>query len=228
VTVTPLYSRDDLIARVHELAPWYQNIDLGGGIRTKEVEGVDEIFAGTDIPRPLWEMVAGDLPSLEGKSVLDIGCNAGYMSIAAKRLGAARVVGTDNNQGTGNGKSFIDQARFCAGVLGLDIDFRVGSFFDVEEQFDVVLFCGVLYHLEDWSAAFDKLRRLCTPGGLIVLETEIGPRTEVFPVDKAYNGDTSTYFVPSPRMLDLLVIEHGLTPWISRRLGSRVLMQLQG
>jgi len=224
--VTTTLSRDQIVKRVRELGPWYQNIDLGDGIRTKEVEGVGEIFADTDIPRPLWEFVARDLPSLEGKSVLDIGCNAGYMSIAAKRLGAASVVGIDNDQGMGSGWSFIDQARFCTDVLGLDIDFQVGSFFDLEQRFDVVIFCGVLYHLEDWSGAFDKLRELVNPGGLIVLETEIGARTEVFPGEQAYQGDTSTYFVPSPAMLELVVSEHGFTPRVSRRLNTRVLMQI--
>lgn len=219
-------TREQIIDRVRELGPWYQNVDLGDGVRTKEVEGAGEIFAGTDIPRPLWELVARDLPSLEGKSVLDIGCNAGYMSIAAKRLGAASVLGTDNEQGTGPGQSFIEQARFCASVLRLDIDFQVGSFFDVEQRFDVVIFCGVLYHLEDWSGTFDKLRQLAVPGGLIVLETASGPRTEVFPGDQDFNGDTSTYFVPSAPMLDLLVREHGFTPHITRDLGTRVLMHL--
>ncbi len=216
----------DLSQQIRDLGPWYQNIELPGGLFTKRVEGAGEIFEGTDIPRPLWELVARDLPPLAGKRVLDIGCNAGFMSIEAKRLGAASVLGVDNEQGTGPSFSFIEQARFCADALGLDNEYRAVSFFDVEETFDVVIFCGVLYHLEDWSGAFDQLRKLCVPGGHIVLETEIGARTEVFPGDAAYNGDASTFFVPTPAMLDLLVTEHGFTPTVTRRLGTRVLMHL--
>ncbi|MCH6258509.1 methyltransferase [Puniceicoccaceae bacterium K14] len=38
-----------------------------------------------------------NLPSFEGKTVIDLGCGYGYLSIQAKRLGANKVLATDNN-----------------------------------------------------------------------------------------------------------------------------------
>ena len=67
------------------------------------------------------------------------------------------MLGIDSNLGAGT--SFIDQAVFCRDVLGLDVEFREESFFALEpEPFDLVLFCGVLYHLEDYATAIDKVK----------------------------------------------------------------------
>src|SRR5207249_2724124 len=123
------------------------------------------IFPGEDIPGTLWRLIARHLPTtLAGRRVLDIGCNAGYMSFAAKRLGAEYVLGIDTNLGSSS--SFIEQAEFCRGVLGLQVDFWEQSLFDFTPQgpFDVVLFCGVLYHLEDFATGLSKVLSLAVPG----------------------------------------------------------------
>ena len=55
---------------------------------------------------------------LRGKTVLDIGCNAGFYSLEMKRRGAERVVAIDSDAG------YLAQARFAAEVCGVDIEFR--------------------------------------------------------------------------------------------------------
>ena len=220
--------RHELRRRIEELAPWYQNIQLAEGISTKDLEGSRDIFSGEDIPAPLWSLIGRDLPDITGQRVLDIGCNAGYMSFAAKRLGAGYVLGIDSNLGAPT--SFIDQAEFCREVLGLDVDFREQSFFDLEPDrpFDLVLFCGVLYHLEDFATALDKVVTLAAPGhGLIVLETAIEPVTRTAPRGVAYRGDTSTFFVPSVPVLLELVRERNLAIEIVREIPSRAVLFLR-
>ena len=220
-----MLTREDIRRRVEELAPWYQNIDLGDGVWTKDLDGGRDIFSGQDIPGPLWRMIMRDLPAdLSGHRVLDIGCNAGYMSFAVKRLGADYVLGIDSNLGATT--SFLDQAEFCRSVLDLDVEFREQSFFDFEPEapFSVVLFCGVLYHLEDFATALDKVASFVAPGGLIVLETAIEPVTQTRPGMRDYNGDTSTYFVPSIPVLVELVRERGLQIEVTRSLGHRAVL----
>jgi 2-polyprenyl-3-methyl-5-hydroxy-6-metoxy-1,4-benzoquinol methylase len=218
-------SRSKLERRVAELAPWYQNIELAHGVSTKNLEGDRDIFAQADIPAPLWRLIASDLPDVTGQRVLDIGCNAGYMSFAVKRLGAGYVLGVDANLGATT--SFIEQAEFCRDVLGLDVEFREESFFTLASTapFDLVLFCGVLYHLEDYATALDRLIDLAVPGqGLIVLETAIEPVTLTLPGDADYHGDTATFFVPSLAVLLQLVRERGFRVEIVRDLGTRALV----
>lgn len=218
-------SRDDIRRRIDELAPWYQNLALADGLWTKDLTGDRDIFSGHDIPAPLWRVIAKDLPDITGWRVLDIGCNAGYMSFEAKRLGAGSVLGVDSNLGAGT--SFIDQAAFCRAVLGLDVEFREQSFFDLEPEqpFDLVLFCGVLYHLEDYATALDKVAALTVPAqGLVVLETASEPITQTCPGMVDYRGDTSTFFVPSIGVLLELVRERGFRVEIVRDLGARAVL----
>lgn len=192
--------------RIRELSPWYQNVELGDGLATKLVDD-NAIHPEADTPAPLWRQIAPRLPSLTGKHVLDIGCNAGYMSFECKRLGAAYVLGIDDDSSATS--SFIDQAEFCRDVLRLDVEFRRQSFMDLRPQrpFDVVLFCGVLYHLENWANGLDRLPELVRPGeGTIVLETAVEPITRTTYGD-GYRGDTTTFFVPSVRVLRALLEE---------------------
>jgi 2-polyprenyl-3-methyl-5-hydroxy-6-metoxy-1,4-benzoquinol methylase len=218
-------SADAIARRIEELAPWYQNIELAPGVSTKDLDGDRDIFSSQDIPAPLWRLIARDLPDIGGQRVLDVGCNAGYMSFEAKRLGAASVLGVDSDLGSTT--SFIEQASFCRDVLGLDVEFRKVSFFELEPEqpFDLVLFCGVLYHLEDYAAGLDRVAALAVPGsGLIVLETAIEPLTLTLPGAAAYRGDSSTFFVPSVGVLLELVRERGFRVEIVRDLSGRAVL----
>ena len=215
----------DLARRARELAPWYQNIELAPGVFTKQLGDAREIFPDDDIPAPLWRRIEPDLGELHGERVLDIGCNAGYMSFECKRRGAEYVLGIDSDLGAKT--SFIDQAEFCRAALGLDVEFRSGSFFELEvdKPFDLVLFCGVLYHLENWADGLDKLKEFVRPGsGRIVIESAVEPVTGTFYAGKAYRGDTQSFFVPSVRVLLALLEERGFRLEVVRNLGTRAIV----
>lgn len=142
-------TRDELEARVRALSPWFHNLELRG-VRT-----APEHFLG-DYPGLVWRAIAPALPQdLSGKTVLDVGCNAGFFSMEMKRRGAARVLGVDLDP------RYLAQARLAAEVSGLEIEFRELSVYDVArlgERFDVVLLMGVLYHLRHPLLALDLLR----------------------------------------------------------------------
>jgi tRNA (mo5U34)-methyltransferase len=91
---------------------------------------------------------------LSGKTVLDIGCNAGFYSIEMKLRGARQVVSIDTDE------TYLAQARFAADMAGVDLDLRQLSVYQVSElqqKFDLVLFMGVLYHLRHPLLALDLL-----------------------------------------------------------------------
>jgi tRNA (mo5U34)-methyltransferase len=142
--------REEIERRVRELGEWFQNIDLHG------VHTAPDHFLG-DYPACKWRAFAHAIPSdLTGRTVLDIGCNAGFYSLEMKRRGAERVLGIDSDP------AYLAQARFAAEVAGTDIEFRELDVYEVArlgERFDVVLFMGVLYHLRHPLLALDLLHQ---------------------------------------------------------------------
>ena len=134
--------------RVNELGDWFHNLDLHG-VKTAPHHALG------DYPSCKWRHFAHAVPAdLRGRTVLDVGCNAGFYSIEMKRRGASRVLGIDCDEG------YLAQARFAAEVCGLDIELEQMSVYEVgrlEEKFDVVLFMGVLYHLRHPLLALDLI-----------------------------------------------------------------------
>lgn len=149
--------------RIARLGPWFHNIDLGGGITT-----APDHFLG-DYPSFKFAEFAALVPAdLTGKTVLDIGCNAGFYAIEMKRRGASRVLGIDSDD------RYLAQARFAAETLGFDgIEFANLSVYDVAtigETFDLVIFMGVLYHLRHPLLALDLIRAHVA-GDLMLFQT---------------------------------------------------------
>ena len=140
--------REALARRIDELGEWFHNINLLG------VNTAPQHFLG-DFPNVKWKYISAAIPEdLSGATVLDIGCNGGFYSLELKKRGAARVVGIDVDE------RYLNQARFAARTLGLDIEFESRSVYDVDSvpgQFDYVLFMGVFYHLRYPLFALDKV-----------------------------------------------------------------------
>jgi tRNA (mo5U34)-methyltransferase len=196
--------------RVRELGEWFHNLDLRG------IKTAPNHFLG-DYPQIKFQQFAHAIPEdLSGKSVLDIGCNAGFYSIEMKRRGAARVVAIDFDE------SYLAQARFAAEVHEVDIEFRSMSVYDVAqlgEKFDLVVFMGVLYHLRHPLLALDLIHEHVAGNLLIFQSMQRGSNavrplkedyhfweTEIFEdpgfpqmyfIEKKYSGDATNWWIPN-------------------------------
>jgi tRNA (mo5U34)-methyltransferase len=139
---------EEIQQKVDSLGKWFHNIDLNG------VKTAPDHFLG-DYPNVKFQSFVDAIPKdLTGKTVLDIGCNAGFYSIEMKKRGASRVLGIDSDE------VYLNQARYAAEVLGAEVEFRNMSVYDVAslgEKFDVVIFMGVFYHLRHPLLALDIL-----------------------------------------------------------------------
>jgi tRNA (mo5U34)-methyltransferase len=162
--------------RVETLGPWFHNLDLHG------VKTAPTHFLG-DYPALKWRRFSHALPSdLRGRTVLDIGCNAGFYSIEMKRRGADRVLGIDCDA------EYLAQARFAGEVSGLEIEFQNLSVYDVGslgEKFDLVLFMGVLYHLRHPLLALDLIHEHVSQDMLVFQSLQRGS-TDVDPLENDY------------------------------------------
>jgi tRNA (mo5U34)-methyltransferase len=168
--------RDALARRIDELGEWFHNINLLG------VNTAPRHFLG-DFPNVKWKYISGAIPdNLSGATVLDIGCNGGFYSLEMKRRGAARVIGIDVDD------RYLNQARFAAQTLGLDIEFEKRSVYEVDSvagQFDFVLFMGVFYHLRYPLFALDKVVKKV--GGKLLFQTMIRGSETVREWEKNYH-----------------------------------------
>jgi tRNA (mo5U34)-methyltransferase len=144
----PLLEEASLMERIEELGPWFHNLRLNG------VSTAPDHFLG-DYPAVKFESFRHALPDdLTGKTVLDIGCNAGFYSFEMERRGASRVLGIDADQ------RYLRQARFVAEMTGSKVEFRqlpVWQIAQLNEKFDLVIFMGVLYHLRHPLLALDLI-----------------------------------------------------------------------
>lgn len=140
--------KDQIARGIAERGLWFHNIDLHG------VPTAPHHFLG-DYPQVKWKRIAQAFPQdLAGASVLDIGCNGGFYSIELKKRHAGRVLGIDVVEES------LEQARFAARTLDLDIEFQRMSVYDVDAlpgKFDYVLFLGLFYHLRYPLLALDKI-----------------------------------------------------------------------
>jgi len=208
--------------RVHELGDWFQNLDLGG------VPTAPNHFLG-DYPNIKWRNFAHAIPAdLTGKSVLDIGCNAGFYSLEMKRRGAARVVGIDSDE------TYLAQARFAAEVKGADIEFRNLDVYDVAklgERFDVVLFMGVLYHLRHPLLALDLLWEHVVRDTLVFQSLMRGSR-EVMPVEEDYHfWETGIFENPAYPAMYFVERRYSHDPtnwWIPNRACAEAMLRSAG
>ncbi len=157
-------ARRSLIQQINELGPWFHNFEIASGVWTNP----SGRFPGMEYPLERWRLIEPLLPDVRGKSCLDVGCSSGFFSLKLKELGAADVLGIDFEQQP----KAIDQARFAARTLELDVDFRTMSAYDlaaIKRKFDMVLFMGVFYHLRHPLVALEAVRAVC--GGTMIFQT---------------------------------------------------------
>ena len=137
-----------LAEEIAALGPWFHNLHLPDGSQTAPDHPLG------DFPRRKWNELAVALPNdLKGLSVLDIGCNAGFHSFELARRGA-RVLAIDSDE------HYLRQARWAKARIehGDRVEFarmQVYEIAQLEQQFDLVLFMGVFYHLRYPVLAFD-------------------------------------------------------------------------
>ena len=187
-------ARPTLLAnRIEELGPWFQNLNLGG------VWTAPDHFLG-DYPASKFRRFSGHLPDdLAGKTVLDIGCNAGFYSIEMRRRGAERVLGIDSDE------RYLAQAQLAATTLGFDdIEFAQLDVYDLAalgERFDFVIFMGVLYHLRHPLLALDLIREHVAKDMLLFQSMQRGSK-HVLELDEDYEFSEESIFFESsfPKM----------------------------
>ena len=177
---------------IRRLGPWHHEIEVAPGVSTRLA--LDETYPEEHGPVSFldWgdsfkqKLLAVYPDGLQGRTVLDCGCNCGECLFWSKELGAGECFGFDARE------HWIAQGRFLAEHSQLpsdDVRLEVTDLYTVPslklQPFDIVLFQGLLYHLPDPVAglriAADLARELIVvntatkaglPDGMLVLAEE--------------------------------------------------------
>jgi tRNA (mo5U34)-methyltransferase len=217
---------DDLRA----LAPWFHNLHLPDGRQTAPDHPLG------DFPAFKWEQIASVLPDdMRGMRALDIGCNAGFYSIALAQRGAD-VLGIDVDP------HYLRQAEWARKRFGIDpgqlslAQMQVYDLSRLLDSFDVVLFLGVLYHLRYPLLALDLVAEKV--GGLLILQTLTMPGQEVLAppddlrledrdrmldpgwpkmafIEQRLEDDPTNWWAPNRACVEAMLRSAGLDPIVS-------------
>jgi tRNA (mo5U34)-methyltransferase len=209
---------------IEALGPWFHNLHLPDGSQTAPHHALG------DFPRFKWLSIEPELPSdLTGWTALDIGCNAGFYTFELAARGAI-VTGIDIEP------LFLRQAEWAAREFGLEerVQFERMQVYDLahrHEQYDIVLFMGVFYHLRYPLLGLDIVAE-CVKR-LLVFQTLTMPGEEVFDgteVDRDLN-DREGFTVPGwPKMA---FIEHEFSGdptnwWAPNHAGVEAMLRSSG
>jgi tRNA (mo5U34)-methyltransferase len=217
-----MLTSEDARARV-AARPWFHSIEVGDGLVTPgrvPLEYLQELTRRMRWPE-----------RFDGLSVLDIGAWDGFYSFEAERRGAARVVAYD--------LSPVDYFGFALAreLRGSRTEYIQGSVYDLAPEvhgtFDVVLFCGVFYHLRYPLLALDRIWGVTRQ--YLLMETQVLDQAVVLPdrtqaplerlgsglkdlaLFQFYRqdelaGDYSNWFAPNRRALEDALWSAGFEP----------------
>ena len=189
---------------------WFHSFELSDGtlVRGAKTLGVlkaefDAVFA------PL---------ELDGQSVLDVGAWNGAFSFEAKRLGAARVLATDMYSWAHPGLNGFEKFLYVRKDGRLDIEYRMLDTHQITQDmvgdFDIVLFLGVFYHLEDPITVIASVAEVAT--SWLVVETHLDLDDVPNPAMRYYPGaeladDPTNWWGPNQRCVEDLLRTAGFT-----------------
>ena len=217
---------DQIKAEVRRLGWWYQCFELPGGIMTSP--GLSPAYD----PQTRWALLEPFIPAdLTGKTVLDVGGNAGYFSVQMMKRGAASCTLIEPFE------EFAAQAAFVADIFNYKIDIvneDVHTYcLTTDRRFDYVIFLGLFYHLKYPGIVLDRLAEMTRDRILFqshivgeeALNYETAPdyapgeddpilRQSSFPrmafVENLYNGDPTNWWIPNATALEPLLRSAGM------------------
>ena len=164
-------------------APWFYRFEFAGGLETTSLLPP----AVVDIFETRLRMVNSAVDAHFGARLpevrcLDIGCHEGFYSLAMARKGVRGVVGVDAREEN------LRRARFVADAQGVaGIEYREGRVESLAaglaashpgQTFDLTLFLGVLYHVEDPMRCLRQVAAVT--GEMCVIETQVVDEVDGF------------------------------------------------
>ena len=156
---------------------------------------------------PLTDWVNMNSHLFAGKTILDLGSNAGHFPIEYVRAGAARVIAVEGRP------EFLEQWKEAYPAFQLDlspVQWLVSDVRDISyRKADIVSCLGLLYHIEGF---LPRLRLISESAEMVLIEVQTGDentrlKTDT-PIDRTRSLKDEEVLVCSPDMWEKLLHRH--------------------
>lgn len=156
-----------------------------------------------------WERLKKHLGPLQGRKILDVGCNNGYYLYLMAKQNPRFVLGIDPVIPYYSQFQFISEFHKPENIeFGL---FGLEELCHFEKVFDAIFCMGILYHHPDPIGILRNIFQALRPGGLLIVESQgiqmDGPYF-LFPRSR-YTNMPGHWFLPSQEALENLLRRSG-------------------
>lgn len=163
---------------------WFHRINVGDEIGTPGMQDCSITLGRIGLPADLAD-----------KEVIDIGANDGYFSFECERRGG-NVTSLDMWDRKYDNTRAIENIKFCKDCLGSKIKIVQSDILEYQhEPYDLVLFMGVLYHMQSPMAGLRKVADLTKDDGMAIIETHcisgIGMNGKFYPGEELNHDPTN-------------------------------------
>jgi 2-polyprenyl-3-methyl-5-hydroxy-6-metoxy-1,4-benzoquinol methylase len=189
---------------------WFHSFELSDGTLVQGGKTLDVLKAEFNaVFAPL---------ALDGQRMLDVGAWNGAFSFEAKRLGAAHVLATDMYTWAHPFFRGFEKFLYIRKDWGLDIDYKVLDTHqirrDIVGEFDIVLFLGVFYHLQDPVTVIANIAEVAR--SWLVVETHLDLDGVPNPAMRYYPGeelaeDPTNWWGPNQQCVEELLKTAGFS-----------------
>jgi SAM-dependent methyltransferase len=184
---------------------WWHSMPLPNGDR------VDGNHPDKEIQLKFWQgLKINNRDGLKGKTVLDVGANDGFFTLAALAAGAAKATAIDTTLwGT-----FPHNLQFASELWKATPEVIVHDYrnYAFPETYDVIFYFGVLYHEENVFEAIRFLRTLLKDGGLLYIESQMSQIQSELPLFESASDIYPTVAKMGREGLEMVGISNYLFP----------------
>jgi 2-polyprenyl-3-methyl-5-hydroxy-6-metoxy-1,4-benzoquinol methylase len=138
---------------------FYSNLRFPGAYRIDDIKFYDQ----EGIHNVYLKQIDNFL--MDGQEVLDVGCGTGMVSNLFAYRYRSNFTGVDFSDSIDYASEFAVRNNIC-NVNWVKQDFLQ---YEITQQFDTIICCGVLHHIPNYQQALDKMKSALAPGGHLLL-----------------------------------------------------------
>lgn len=223
-----------IITKINSVKHWYHKIEIRPGLVTPGINNSPEFLRLLNFPI-----------DCSGLRILDLGTRDGFFAFELEKRGA-EVVAIDYYPSDKTG------FNIAAELLNSKVTYVQDNVYNVSLEkygtFDIALFLGLIYHLPDPLRALNIVRKVCKNelyletqvidnaflrlDGKLVALSSVSKELEEVPIMQFYprnslNNDSSNYWAPNIKCMELMLIESNFSLLEKKLHGSRGLFKCQ-